>query len=222
MSYIYGDLKTKLQTQIGDPNLNDTVAGDALNYTQQSIFNTFDLTLNSSNQTNSVTSGTNILTSSLPTDLQRITNLRITAPTNYINDLTQYYLSPEQFRLRYPSTTLFGSGPIQWWTYWTSVEFAWNSDQTYTVKLDYTKSVTTMTTSTDVPTVPQSFEELLMLGAKIRIYEQKEDFDYASQYTNRYADLLEAFVLRYSTRQVDRQVTVPGSRMRPAGPTVYR
>lgn len=214
MSYIFGDLKTKLQTQIGDPNLNDTVAGDALNYTEQSIFNTFDLTLNSAQQTNTVTSGTNTLASSLPSSFQRISNLYVTSPTNSINNLKQFYLPPEKFREQFPSTTLLGSGPLQWWTYWTSVEFAWNADQTYTVKVDYIKSVTLMSSASDVPTIPQSFEELLILGAKIRIYEQKEDFDYASQFANRYADLLEAFTTRYSTRQVDYQVTIPNNRTR--------
>ena len=59
MSYVFSDLKTKLRTQIGDANLSDSVAGDALNYTQQSLFNTFDLSLNSAQSTNTVTTGTN-------------------------------------------------------------------------------------------------------------------------------------------------------------------
>jgi hypothetical protein len=71
-----------------------------------------------------------------------------------------------------------------------------------------------MSDDADVPVIPQSFEELLMLGAKMRVYEQKEDFDYASQFTNRYADLLEAFAVRYSTRQVDNQIVIPGARRR--------
>lgn len=214
MAYTLTALQSKLLTQIGDPNISSSITLDALNYTEQSIFNTFDLTLNSAQQSNSVTSGTNTLASSLPSNLQRITNLYVTAPTNSINNLKQYYMTPDEFRVQYPSTALLGSGPLQWWTYWTSVEFAWNADQTYTVKVDYTKSVTLLSASSDVPTIPESFEELLVLGAKIRIYEQKEDFDYASQFQNRYADLLEAFLTRYSTRQVDYQANVPGSRVR--------
>ena len=54
MAYTFSALKTKLQTQIGDPNLSDSVAGDALNYTEQNIFNTFELTLNSANTTDTV------------------------------------------------------------------------------------------------------------------------------------------------------------------------
>lgn len=212
MAYTYGDLKTKLQTQVGDPNLNDSVAGDALNYTEQNIFNTFDLTLNSASTTNTVTSATNTLASSLPSNFQRIVNLRVTSPTNTINNLKDYYLTPDHFRERFPSTSLTGTGPLTWWTYWTSVEFSNNADQTYTLSIDYIKSITLMSAAADVPTIPQSFEELLMLGAKMRIYEQKEDFDYAAQFANRYADSLEAFVTRYSTRQVDVQAAVPGSR----------
>lgn len=85
------------------------------------------------------------------------------------------------------------------------------------MKLDYIKSVPILSSSTDVPVIPESFSELLMVGAKMRIYEQKEDFDYAGQFTNRYADLLEAFITRYGMRQVDNQVVVPGARTRVGG-----
>lgn len=214
MAYIFNDLKTKLQTQVGDSNLSDSVAGDALNYTEQQIFNTFDLTLNSAQQTNSVVVATNTLASALPSNFQRVYGLYITAPVALSRDLTEKFVSPKDFRKQFPSPAMRGQSPLEWWTYFTSVEFANLSDQNYTVVLDYIKSITQMSASGDVPTVPAAFEELLMLGAKIRVYEQKEDFDYASQFQNRYADLLEAFITRYSVRQVDNQVIIPGARGR--------
>jgi len=212
LSYIFSDLKTKLQTQVGDPNLDTTVAGDALAYTEQEIFNKFELTLNSASQNNSITSGTNVLTSTLPTDFQRTVDLVITAPANSAGSLKKYFVPPDQFRDSYP--TIIAAGPPRIWTYWTSHEFSTNADQTYTVKLYYCKNVPILSGASDIPTIPQSFEEMLVLGAKIRIYEQKEDFDYASQFYNRYADLEEAFVSRYSVNQVDIQVQVPSGRMR--------
>lgn len=213
MAYTFGDLKTKLQTQIGDPLLSDSVAGDALNYTQQSVFDTFDLTLNSAQQTNSVTVNTNTLASALPSNFQRVSSLYISSPPALATDLTDYFVTVKDFRTQYPNAGTY-TGPLQWWTFWTTIEFAVNANTTVTVKLDFIKTIDFMSDTSDVPTIPQSFEELLMLGAKIRVYEQKEDFDYANQFTNRNADLLEAFVTRYSTRQVDNQVVVPGSRSR--------
>lgn len=189
------------------------MAGDALNYTQQSIFDTFDLTLNSATQSNSVTSGTNTLASAIPSDFQRISSLYVSSPAALANDLTDYFVKVKDFRSQFPNAGTY-TGPLQWWTFWTSVEFAVKANTTVTVSLDYIKSITIMSSSTDVPTIPQAFEELLLLGAKIRVYEQKEDFDYASQFANRYADMLEAFTTRYSTRQVDNQIVVPGSRSR--------
>jgi hypothetical protein len=47
-----------------------------------------------------------------------------------------------------------------------------------------------------------------MLGAKIRVYENKEDFDFAQQFQNRYADLLQDFLTRYANRQVDGQANI--------------
>lgn len=214
ISYIFNDLKTKLQTQIGDANLSTTVAGDALNYTQQSIFNTFDLTLNSAQSTNSVTAGSNVFASALPTDFQRFVNLRVTSPVGMEANLKKYFMTVDEFRDTFPAAGVTGAGSLSYWTFWTQVEFSNNADQTYSLGFDYIKSVALMSGASDVPVIPEAFEELLILGAKIRIYEQKEDFDYASQYANRYADLLESFTTRYSTRQVDSQANVPGARIR--------
>lgn len=212
MAYTFSALKTKLQTQVGDSQLSDSVAGDALNYTEQQIFNTFDLTLNSAQQTNSVTVATNTLASALPSNFQRVYGLYITVPAALARDLTDLFVSPREFRKRYPSPSNRGQSPLQEWTYFTSVEFSTLADQTYTVVVDYIKSITQMSAADDVPTIPAAFEELMMMGAKIRVYEQKEDFDYASQFQNRYADLMESFITRYSVRQVDNQVIIPGAR----------
>lgn len=213
MAYIFTDLKTKLQTQVGDPNLDDTVAGDALNHAQQEIFGKFDLTLNSDTQTNAVAQGANVLTSALPTDFQRISSLYISSPASLAEDLTGYFMKIKDFRVRFPNAGTF-TGPLQHWSFWTSVVFSMKASTNLVVSLDYVKTIPYLSAGTDVPVIPQSFEELLMLGAKIRVYEQKEDFDYANQFTNRYADILEAFITRYSTRQVDNQIVVPGSRHR--------
>lgn len=216
MAYTYVDLKTKLQTQIGDPNLDDSVAGDALNYTQQAIFDTFDLTLNSDTQVNAVAAAANVLTTPLPINLQRITALYITSPAAYAADITNYFMKIKDFRASYPDAGTNTSG-LRDWSFWTSVVFGNKANTNFVVNVDYIKYVPTLTASSDVPTIPQAFEEMLMLGAKIRIYEQKEDFDYAQQFTNRYADLVEAFTTRYSTRQVDAQIVISGSRSRVSG-----
>lgn len=212
MAYTFLDLKTKLTTQVGDPNLDSTVIADAINYTQQEIFAKYDLTLNSDSQTNTITSGTSSLASALPSDFQRISSIRVTLPVVNATDITERYMSPKEFRTAYPAIYLIGR-PADW-TFWTAIEFSTLADQTYTVKIDYIKSVPLLSATSDVPVIPQAFEEMLMLGAKIRIYEQKEDFDYASQFQNRFADLVEAFTTRYSTRQVDNMVIIPGARGR--------
>jgi len=210
MAYTFGALKTKLLTQIGDASIDSTITGDALNYTEQSIFNTFEVTLNSSYQSNTVVAGANTLTTTLPTDLQKITALYITSPTAYATDLSECFVSPKEFRKNYP--VVGQTSPLKFWTFWTGVEFSTLADQDHTVRLDYIKSVTLLSADADIPTMPQTFEELLILGAKIRIYEQKEDFDYAGQFQTRYGDLLEQFISRYSTRQVDGQFVIPGAR----------
>lgn len=214
MAYQFSDLKTKLKNRIGDPNLDDDLAGDAINDTQQHIFNMHSVALNSATQSNALASGANTLTSSLPSDFQRVLGLYITAPTAKAKDITDYYIDHKDFRAIYPDSGTTTSTPQNWTYFGTAIEFAHNADDDYTVKLDYIKSVPYLTATTDVPVIPESFQELLLIGAMIRIFEQKEDFDYAGQYTNRYADLEEAFITRYGQGQVDNQVVVKGSRRR--------
>jgi len=210
MAYQFSELKTKLRTQIGDGSLDSTVMGDAINYTIQSIFNTIEITLNSTYQANTVATGANTLTTALPDDLQRITALYITSPSSQATDLTECFVTNKEFRKAFP--VVDQSNPLKYWTFFTGVEFSTLADQDYGVRIEYIKSVPLLTADADVPAIPQSFEELLMLGAKMRVYEQKEDFDYAGQFQTKYGDLLEAFLTRYSTRQVDGQFVMPGPR----------
>lgn len=216
MSYTFGDLKTKLATQIGDPNVDTTITGDALVDAEQEIFNKYDLTLNSDTQTNTVAAGTNTNLSALPTNLQRIRNINITAPIGFARSLKKYYVTPEEFDAQYTAFEQTVVSSPEHWTYYDdrTLKFGHLTDQVYTLLIRYTKYVPIMSADADVPTVPQPFRELLTLGAKIRIYEEKEDFDYAQQFQNRYADLLQDFITRYSNRQVDRIAKVKGSRFR--------
>lgn len=207
MAYTFSALKSKLMTQIGDPNLDSSIAGDALNYTQQEILNKFELTLNSGYQSNSVVAGTNTLATALPTDLQRITALYDTVNGK---DLTDKFLSNKEFRRMFPKIDT--TNQLGYWTFFTEIEFSTLADQDYTLRIEYVKTADFLANDSDVPVIPQAFEEMLMLGAKMRVYEQKEDFDYANQFVNRFADLEEQFVDRYATRQVDGMFVAPGSR----------
>jgi hypothetical protein len=210
MANTFGQLKTKLRTQIGDGSLDTSVMADALNYTEQSIFNSIEITLNSAFQTNTVAAGANTLTTALPTDLQKITALYVTSPTGYATDLTECFVSNKEFRKQFPTVTI--ANPLKYWTFFTGIEFSTLADVEHTLRLEYIKSIPIVTSDASFMTVPEAYEEMLMLGAKIRIYEQKEDFDYAGQFQTRYADLMEAFLTRYSTRQVDAQFVMPGPR----------
>jgi len=214
MAYTFLALKQKLATQISDPNVDTTITGDALVDAEQEIFNKFTLTLNSDTQSNSITSGTRTLGSSLPTDLQRVTNISILTPISYAKSLKDYYLTPDDFRKQFTAYQQAITAPLGYWTYIASVEFGNLADQNYTLLIDYTKSMSIMSADADVPSIPEPFRELLMLGAKIRIYEDKEDFDFAQQFQNRYADLLQDFLTRYSTNQIDSQPRIKGSRFR--------
>lgn len=209
MAYDLSTLVDKLKIRIGDSDMDSNLLIDALNYAQQQVFEGYDLTLNSATQTNSLAVNARTLTTALPDDFERVKALYITSPVALAKDLTTGYVDPKTFRLNFTNPALLAPNPPTWWTYWTTIEFAYLSNLTYTVLLDYVKTIPIMDSDSDVPVIPQSNEELLMLGAMIRAYEDKEDFDYASQFKDRYNMLLETFTTRFSTRQVDYQVAMP-------------
>ena len=51
------------------------------------------------------------------------------------------------------------------------------TDKDYTMTMFYIKKPKTLVDNTDVPELPEEFEELLVLGAYKRILDRNEDFD---------------------------------------------
>ena len=67
----------------------------------------------------------------------------------------------------------------------------------------YIKRPVKLTQDSDVPELPEEFEELLVLGAFRRILERNEDYDLAASVEAQYQSKLVQLVNRYGFRDAD-------------------
>lgn len=119
----------------------------------------------------------NTLTTSA-TDVLVPMNMRIFTPINYAMLLP--FMEYQDVDLYYPNVGLLGTGPPIAWSVYADVPFVVNNtDQVYTLKSKYLKVPTELANDTDVPALPVTFSEILVLAGYKRALEHDDDFDQA-------------------------------------------
>jgi len=71
-----------------------------------------------------------------------------------------------------------------------------------TLTLRYFKKPTPLSSDDDVPELPSNFEELLIVGAAYRVLQVKDNYDQAAILQNKYDEILQKLVMKYSQPQV--------------------
>lgn len=90
--------------------------------------------------------------------------------------------------------------------YYRLPEITENDDdygELYRIKHFYMAAPKPLVKSTDRPTLPDEFEEALILGALARAEQERDNFDYAQIYRNQQENLLTNLKLRYGTGQLN-------------------
>lgn len=205
MSYIVGDIVTKVQKRIRDTGYSSTEIVDYLNDTQNDVFNEYRLQFMQVIQTYAM--ATNV------SDITNGTGL----PTNYVQalDLTLTSSGREKV-LRYVDTSEIdnihpdpddtsinpANVPNEWYFYANTIKTYPVPNSAYTVSLRYYKRPTLLASDSDIPSVPSEFQELLVVGAAYRVMQVKDNYDQAGILQNKYDELLQKLVVKYSQRQV--------------------
>lgn len=201
MSYTLESIRTQVKNRISDQNFSNAMINQFINDEQREVLNYYDLPFNRSTSVQSISSGNNTI--ALPADNQRIKSLRITAPAGFDTSLDAFYLPYNRFSEIFRKPNYYTDTTISWWTiYNTDIIFSNNADQTYTVQIDYTSAPTELTTDSDVPVLPQEFQEILVLGAMVRCLESNDDNDIASYQNAKKNLLVQAMLKRYAPQQV--------------------
>lgn len=121
--------------------------------------------------------GFNTLTTSA-TDILTPINMRLFTPINYAMVLP--FIEYNDVDLYYPNVGLIGVGPPFAWSTFANVPFVVNNaDQIYTLKSKYLQAPVELVNDTDVPALPVTFSEILVLAGYKRALEHDDDFDQA-------------------------------------------
>ena len=205
MTYNLGDITTRVQQRVRDTNYSSTEINSYVNDTQNDVFNEYYLPFMQAVQNYTVTANIS--------DITNGTGL----PTNYIQAISLVLTTDGQEKLieflpyrvldtLYPDPTdtlAYTTGvPIYWYFYNDTIRLFPAPDQAFTLTLQYNKKPTELTADSDVPEIPSEFREVLVMGAAYRVLQVKDNYDQASVLQNKYDEILQKLVVRYSQPQI--------------------
>lgn len=205
MAYTLSDTVTKVQQRIRDTGYSSTEIKNYINDTQNDVFNEYRLPFMEASQAYTLATGVSDITngSGLPTNFVQGIDLVL---TSLGKESKLIYRDIRQMDELYPDwsdTTAYPPNTPTDWFYFAEtarVHPAPNADDTVT--LYYYKKPTILSADADVPEVPSEFQELLVVGAAYRVMQVKDNYDQAGILENKYAELLQKLVTKYSQAQV--------------------
>jgi hypothetical protein len=205
LSYITGDIVSRVQQRVRDTGYSSSEIKSYLNDTQNDIFNEYRLPFMEATQDYTLVANTADITngSGLPTNFVQPIDLILTT-NGYDTLLTPYDVREiDSLYPDYENSTIYPSNiPTIWYKYGQTIKVFPKPNQAYTVTLRYYKRPTLLSADSDVPSVPSEFEEILVLGAAYRVLQVKDNYDQAGILQNKYDELLQKLVMRYSQTQV--------------------
>ena len=216
MSYILLDLQTTLQDDLKDPNFSASRLTRYLNYGQLWIFNTHSFRFCQKSVSGALTIGN--YEYNQQTDHQTTIGGVLIDPANVkrvfeLNNTT-YKPHREFFELIPDPSSVTAAMPSMWTEYAGQIYFNCPVDKAYTFNQRYYRVPVSLVNATDVPTVPESFRELLELYAQFRAEGYRGNRDVAIMIEGQMNNLLESMVLRYSPATSVGPVKMRGARVR--------
>lgn len=205
MSYICGDIVTRVQQRVRDTGFSSTEIKSYLNDTQNDVFNEYLLPFMYTSQDYTLAVGTADITNGvgLPTNYVQAVDLLLTTTAfekvliyRDIREIDAMYPDYENSTL-YPNNT-----PNEWYIYGQTPKVFPKPNLAYTATLRYIKKPTLLSSDSDVPDLPSEFEELLVVGAAYRVLQVKDNYDQAGILQNKYDEILQKLVMKYSQSQI--------------------
>lgn len=205
MAYNLGDLTSRVQQRIRDTGYSSTEIAGYINDAQNDVFNEYRLPFTQEIQTYNLIAGVSDITngSGLPANYVQAVDITLTSggtqsvlPYVDVTTIDNFYPNPEDSVLHPPGI------PIYWYFYEETIRVFPAPVAALSVSLRYYKKPTELTVDGDVPEVPSEFAELLIMGAAYRVLQVKDNYDQAAILQNKYDEILQKLVVKYSVPQV--------------------
>lgn len=176
-TYNLGTLITRIQQKLDNTSFDSTILTQFINDGLR------DVVIQAKPQyyqaeTSYITAiGLNTLTTAA-TDVLVPISMRTYTPQNYAQLLP--FIEYQDVDLAYPNVGLLGTGPPIAWSTFTLVPFVVNNaDAVYTLRSKYLQIPVELSAASDVPALPVTFSEILVLAGHKRALEHDDDFDQA-------------------------------------------
>jgi len=198
-----------LVDKLDDEEFDPQVVDNFINDTQRDIFNQYELPFQENIFQGVIPAGSTIF--KLPKDVAQIQSQSVLGIPGFADRKTDW----RSFFRQHNDIANAPAGSItQWALYGGNVLLSAPTDVDYTMTMFYIKKPTTLKQDDDVPELPEEFEELLVLGAFMRIQNRNEDFDLAKETFAEYTRQLNLLVGRYGFREANGPIKMKNQQVR--------
>lgn len=173
MAYQLSTVRSRIQDKLNDQNFSPSVLTQFVNDGQREIIIQAKPQYSQLEATYTTAIGANTLTTSA-TDVLVPLSFKLFTPINYAMKLP--FIEYQDVDLFYPNVGLLGTGPPIAWSVFGGVPFLVNNaDAVYTLKGKYLQVPPELVNDTDVPILPVTFSEILVLAGYKRGLEYNDD-----------------------------------------------
>lgn len=187
-----------LVDKLDDDEFNPQTVDNFINDTQRDIFNQFELPFQEKIFQGTILAGSTMF--SLPKDLALLQTQSIPGVKGFYRNKVRF----SDFFKAYPDAiNETASAPNIWCQYAGNILLSAPTDKDYQMTVYYIRKPIKLIEDSDIPEVPEEFEEALVLGAFRRCLEFNEDYDLAETINAQYQAQLQLLVGRYGFREAD-------------------
>ena len=205
MAYNLTSIITKVRQRVRDTGYSTSEITNYINDTQNDVFNEYNLRFMQDTQNYTVTVDVADITNGSGLPAHYVQAIQLLLTTEGLEKTIEYrdFSLIEQEHPDPADITRNPAGvPMYWYIFDDTINLYPAPAEAYTLTLKYAKKPTELTSGDDVPEIPSQFEELLVSGAAYRVLQVKDNYDQASIHQNKYDEILQKFVVRYSTPQI--------------------
>lgn len=187
------DIVTAVRGKLQDDNFDQTLITNAANWFVNDLFSTNAMYIMEESDELFASAGDTEV--DLPDDWQTFIweGLNVVVPQVY--NMKQYFMEYGDFMQRFPN---YAGNPAQNLAYWTvfgtTVRFSAPLLVDTQINIDYIRVPNTMVNLTDTCEVPDTYQEMVVLGALARCMQTNEDYPEAAQELANLAPLRTTFI----------------------------